>query len=75
MGICLVFEYLLDWILSPEQILQGRGIHLDRCRGQKVAQQKIEERLTWVNISKRYSFTKNLISTHYVYEFVLNARL
>lgn len=33
MGIWPVFKYLLGWILGPKQILQGRGIRLDGCRG------------------------------------------
>lgn len=35
----------------------------------------MEELETWVNIAKKYSFTKHLIGTHYVYESVLYARL
>lgn len=61
MGIWL---YLLDRILGLAQILQRRGICLDRRGGKKFAQQKLKELETWVNIAKRYSFTRLLMSTH-----------
>ena len=69
-----VSKDLLDWILGPAQILQGERIYLDRCGGQKYAQQKLEGLEIWVNILK-YSFTKHLMSTHYVYDPVLSGSL